>query len=154
PNRVLPRDGSVCPREIRDVDVAKELKEEFEAVGGFDRIADVVGPNVVADVVVGPAEPEGTSFVAAPFAVPLATAADRDVPLDDVVALIPRLGSQSGTRPVVQEVPLDQTVVAIVDGEAPLKTVGWQAAKNGVADKSVLVAVGLAPCRSEQVGKG
>ena len=60
--RVLARHRGVGPLEVRDAHVAEIDEVELEAVGGFRCIAQVVGGDVVAHVVVGAAEPEGASL--------------------------------------------------------------------------------------------
>ena len=63
----------------------------------------------------------------------LAHAAQREVVVEDVEALRPVFGRDRGAVEVVDDVVLDEAVVAAVDGDAPLELRRRRAAVDGVA---------------------
>ena len=65
--------------ELRDADVAEMLEEILVAVGGVGAVAQEVRGDVVADVVVGAAEPVARSLAARSLAAAAAPAADDEV---------------------------------------------------------------------------
>ena len=81
----------------------------------------------------------------------LAHAAQREVVVEDVEAFRPVLGRDRGAVVVVDDVVLDQPVVAAVDGDAPLELRLDRAAIHRIAQQRELVAVGRRRQRAARV---
>ena len=138
---------------------ALELRDPHRAErAGGDAVAEHVhvGGDVVAHDVVRAAEPEagafaagivgGAAVAAARRELARALGAQREVVLEHVEALGAVLGHDARAARVVDDVVLNEPVVAVVNGDAPLRRV-----VDRVADQRELVAVGRRRLRSEGV---
>src|SRR5262249_44569111 len=112
-----------------------------------------VSRHVVPDIIVGPRKPDANSItaigaggIAACLEIitrPTTRTGDIDneVVVNDIVALVSLHRHDAGARPVINDVVLDQPIVAVIYRDPPPEGHWLQGADHRVADKRVLIAI-------------
>src|SRR5262249_23105356 len=107
------------------------------------------------DVVVRVVEPEGVSLKLLIVAIGRAGQAHDQVTVETVIARGGILNADAGTVDVVDDIILDQAIVAVVEHDPPLMSLVCLASRavvvDDVANERELVAIRLWRCRPNQI---